>query len=469
MSLTLNFNGIVAPFQPPYQNVTIPYGAIPQSTQQLANPQAFTPPSSSPQTQILNIDGQQIIWQPQGNQTIPSYLVGKTIAQLLSDTSIKINLTRTITFSITSTTQAFQYATFNSAPSLNVYLWSKSGTSYTAAPEDLPGQFNLTSLGTSGFAGNVPYCINTTCPSSTVVLNNNAPAFIVDAVTLNSWNRCDPGAPNSCNGYDAQQLTFTYSTNVQLTIVCDSTDIGSGFCLNYCISSQDSTVACEPTFRQTCLVNTDVDGNEIILNSVPCQTFYKAFMSGVGPGSNGTVDNLFKSICSKATPTLEIYNKSPEETQKICACHLSDSFYANLQSSLTKEFPGSQLIAEVAQCLFPNCATSPYKFISFKQCPLPACVNIASITNNGTVGGSNIINQDNNCVNLSKKGGANDPSGSSGNGGGNTTTPKSWIDQHWMWIVIGVAVVIILILVIVIIAASGTKKKPQNMNYLDMV
>ena len=142
--------------------------------------------------------------------------------------------------------------------------------------------------------------------------------------------------------------------------------------------------------------------------------------------------------------------------RSICACHLNPQFYQNIQSSLNNEFPGSKLVAEPSRCLFPPCVDSSYKTNSTgKICPLPACVNIAAINNNGSItgGGARIIQSGQDCANISKPGGGNE---------GPVEDTKTWIEKHWVWVVLGISLLIVLIIVILIVIAAESNKKKKK-------
>ena len=138
-----------------------------------------------------------------------------------------------------------------------------------------------------------------------------------------------------------------------------------------------------------------------------------------------------------------------------------------MQKSIIDKFAGFAFVAEDKRCLFLPCASSAFTTPDIgKRCALPGCINIADITNEGTITGNAKIIQGDQCANIESRtgppgaSGATGAAGSNGSNGGNGQ-PKSFWEKHWLWVVLGVGILIVLIIVILIIIAaeSGNKKK----------
>lgn len=400
----------------------------------------------------------QIIW----DGVVPSTFNGITIAQL-ANLGINFNIKIDYDYIITSGTQEF---TCTNTPTINLAVFSTNNANnntilsfYTNMVSSIIG--NQCNYCTSGACisctGNLPY-VDPTNPNNTPSFKftedfnttigniNLSETFLT--VQVNPWNN------GICDNQPVTGFGMIVNANITLSLSCNTpTELESGFCLEFC-TELSNQVACYPTYREYCL--SGANENLTIFGSTGCYQFFQDYIKDTGP--NSEIDTLLTGACSQKISGLEAFNSETETVQNICACHLNPQFYNNIRTSLNNQIPGSKLIAEPAPCLFTPCVDSNFKSdVTGKICPLPACVNVASITNNGTVSGNNTITQSANCADISAPGSANNPSGG---GGGNTTT-KTWWEQHWLWVILGIGLLIVLIIVIlVIIAAEGDKKKP---------
>jgi len=448
--MNFTFTGSIKPYTL-WQNATIP------TAQGSPPPQIVTNGKIVP----YNPDDMVIVWNTPNVGKIPTVLNSITVNELKALNIPASLFTRTFTFQITS---GIQFSENTGNPNINLGAWGilPGGNRGNIFTTDIPTN---NPLGTSDPAADIPYCNPTIgCPSYTIDISDSDVS--INTIQAIPWNNC--GAI-SCQNYEVDQFGMTASMTITLSVTCiaelnlpDSLD--TGFCYKYCSENQP---LCKQSYQDFCFTPVSgatgaigATGTTNIFNSMGCYNFFADYIQNFGP--DGQIDTLLTPICIARFPGVEKFQASTNQyEQNICACHLNPQIYTNLQTSLENKFPGSQLISEPAACLFPVCVTSPYKSQNTeKTCPVPACVNIASITNNGQVGGNNIINQGvTGCANISAPGSGNNPPS---NGGGNTT-PKSWWEQHWLWVILGIGLLVILIIVILIILAAegGNKKKPK--------
>lgn len=291
-----------------------------------------------------------------------------------------------------------------------------------------------------------------------IVTNTDTTGTIVPGgVQVRSWNDYGVGGtdPTPTTG-----ATMQLKMNVTLQIVCNTSNITSGICFNVCDTTRNFG-NCVDTFTEACFDSVNRDNQAFIFTDAGCQLFFQDYLkSDGGPGPTAPLDAKFGQICSNLFPgvNLEPYRNAPPIQQEICACHLDPQIYINLQQSLEKDFPGSQLAAENKVCLFPECASSNYPSQgSGKVCPIPACFELASINNQGQVSGGLTVKQD--CQKFLPPGSAHSP----GNNGGVVQETKSWLEKNWVWVAIGVGLAIVLIIIVIILASSGKKKTPSPM------
>jgi len=283
------------------------------------------------------------------------------------------------------------------------------------------------------------------------VFNRFDTSSLIESMAVYPWLNTGSAPNPSINGF-----TLNLVITVKIDLICSEGGLVSGTCLSTC-SEQEYQSLCFSAYNQYCLVETDTNNKLNVFGATGCYQFFSQYIQDTGPSA--ALDTALTQACSSITGVDSLINSSTT-TQNVCACHLNSTIYTNLQNDLDKEFPGSQLVDVPAACLFPICVTSGLKSMSTtKVCPVPACINIASINNNGTVtGGSETINQNiPNCVNLARKGSAD------GNGNGNgTTEEKSWIEKHWIWLVIGIGLLVGLIIIILVVLAGEANKKKKT-------
>jgi hypothetical protein len=396
-----------------------------------------------------NPSSQNIIW----SGVVPNSLNNITLDKILSlSVDSNFSIKTDFTFAVTSGSQT---TACSGGAKLDFGIFTSGGSTLLVNTD-------IAALGP------IPSCVCTMFYPS----NGQFPTYIYSPESITSQS----SIPNydikaiawnqnfDCDNYAASNMTIIVTMKVTLTVTCDNTaEINSTFCSNFCTQNATNLDLCKNQYIDFCLVQKDVNGDINIFTNDACQTFIKDYIGTNGPKAE--IDNPLTAACSQKISGLTAFNSSSKTIQNICACHLNPQFYDNIRTSLNNQIPGSKLIAEPAPCLFTPCVDSDFKSdISGKPCPLPACVNIASITNDGTVSGNNTITQSANCADISAPGSANNPTGGGGSGGGGSggdTTNKSWWEQHWLWLVLGIGLLVVLIIVIlIIIAAEGGKKKP---------
>ena len=307
---------------------------------------------------------------------------------------------------------------------------------------------------TTNIAANEPgnYCpVGTVCPGFTLTLptteSGDTTPYTLQALP---WSR------------DVTSFTLSAQLFVSVTVTCETLeDLESGFCFNYC-KDQNPVIQnqCLPVYEKNCLIDKNSEGNLKsnlnIFTSEACQSFISQNIQNIGPNSD--IDNALDAACKTNFVGFVDLEAQPAAIVEICACHMNPTLYDELRKSILDEFPQFAAIAEKERCLYPKCVDSPYTTVNIgKQCMVPKCINIADITNKGTIKGGTQIIQSAECANL-------DSGGGNGNGNGNgDTTPNSWIDRHWVWIVVGVGILVVLIIaILIILAGENNKKKPPQ-------
>lgn len=402
-----------------------------------------------------------IVWNSTTNEPIPQYLQGQTVNEIrdnITNGNIPGTMIYTIDFNITS---GYQPYFAGSIPSLTINLYYTDGNGVFLGPTP---SFVMTSetntSGGSDLTYGAPYCA-AQCPSKTL-LETEVP-LKTNYITATAFNQC--ATPGTCNAYEAQNVTLVMTVNVTLTITCEAgsqLDNVNGFCYNYCISNitTKNLQDCYSEYRNYCLVNNTDPSNINIFNNQTCLLFFKNYFGQIGP--NATTDNDLEIPCSAKFPfpSIDAYNKEVNQNiVDICACHLPKQNYVNLRNSLVEQFPGFQYDPEDERCLFPPCSSSSFLTTKIgKVCVVPACINLASVTNNGDLDNSKVtINQSADCANAVK---GKFPAGGGGSGGSGSTT-EFWDKYKW-WIIIGGIVLVVLIIIIIIIAITTGKSTPQK-------
>ena len=421
-------------------------------TENLWNNETINPPSGEPnpqtgfpqgsgETRTFNPFNQAITW----NSDIPTNFQNLSINQI-AQLDINYRFIINYVFAVKGL-QGFQCS---DAPNLNMNIYRPDNNlilTYNFETLNPPG-------GTRG--GSSQYCKDTACPTFNTgeqFTKENFPTPEAYDIQLAPWNN------GKCGNQSVVNLIFETVTNITLIVSCSTEEeLDSQFCSSFCTFNQDNLKACYPAYREFCLVNTSDPANINIFTNTNCVEFFEDYISQVG--TNATIDNDLENACTAKFPfpSIDTYDNANRTVRNICACHLPVEVYDNLQASLVAEFPGFQYVDENERCLFPTCASSNFLTQSIgKACRLPACINIASVTNDGTIKGGVNIKQSNECINASKQ-------------TGNKSLPgeaKSWIENNWIWIVLGIGILIVLIIIIIIISNSGKKKKkiiPKNFN-----
>ena len=415
--------------------------------------------ASSTDSKNYGIFTEKISWQ----SSVPPSLQNLTINQI-TNSDITFRFEIDYVFTVKSGSQVFECSATTSL-NMNFYKINRNSVN----PPVLITNHNFPSLQQAGGgslqAGTNQYCISNTCPTfsyNTIVNKESIEQDLNSGIIPGSFS-IELGPNNStCSQYGITNLTFEITANISLFVTCQtSTELESDFCFNYCTFNEDNLKTCYPQYRNYCLINPSSSGDINIFTNENCQNFFKDYFSTVLP--NSTTDNDLTIACSKKfpMPSLDVYDNATNVEKNICACHLPVEFYDNLQKSLIAEFPGFQFDPEDKRCLFPPCPSSNYLTQKIgKACTLPACINLAAVTNNGTIKGGINLKQNNACVNAAN--------GKFGDGNGDRGFPeeaKTWIENHWVWLVLGISILVILIIVILIVLAGdgnkNNKKKKQ--------
>ena len=381
------------------------------------------------------------------DSSLPAQLQNLTFNQIKELNIPNLRTNRTLTF-IVSGKQSDGGGLLSGKQNVNIQLWQGEEGSLSTIDNS-----NIQSTNGSNYCDPPGFNPNN-CPKW--VYNLPSIDVSVSVVQVVPWN--DGTGPNQ--GVD--DFSMSAQMTVTLTLECSSEfGLNSQICFETCTFNQDNLKTCYPSYRDYCLVNTLNPADINIFTNQNCINFFEDYIGQLG--TNATIDNDLENACSKKFPfpSIDAYDNANSNVQNICACHLPVEIYNNLQETLVAEFPGFQFVGEDKRCLFPTCASSNFLTQEIgKACKVPACINLASVTNNGTLKGGVNIKQTNDCQKIASQ------------------TAKieekvvSWIEKYWIWIVLDIAVLIVLIIIIIVISnAEGNKKKKKikipNLNSTD--
>jgi hypothetical protein len=126
------------------------------------------------------------------------------------------------------------------------------------------------------------------------------------------------------------------------------------------------------------------------------QGCYNYFSNTISSGK-GTeqMSRVMQDYCSRNLAGKSLADFLPGSTldpkdQAVCACNMPSSMYSTMRSSVTGLDPRVATLPTADMCLFGPCASSQFKPISSKGCPLPNCLQIININNSNFVGEVNI-------------------------------------------------------------------------------
>lgn len=397
-------------------------------------------------TAQYNPDNQIITWNPPSSGTVPAFLQGLTFKQLIALLGTNIIVDRNITLTATNGNQS---SIASSEPRIFMELFANNAG--FSSGDLLNQEFRVNCCN----PGSYQYVYNGVAIPLVLPVSENT-SISVDSIKAYPWN-------NGGTNQSAYSVNITAQMSVTFTIICTSTpgalntsNLETGFCLNFCRDNISNMNVCFPQFNNYCF--TETGGTPVIFEnggSNGCNTFFTTYLGSQGPGPNAALDTNLNKACGNID-TLDEFNAESQNIQTICACHINQEFYNNLLTSI-RQLPGGSLIDLPAQCLFPPCVNSVYKpDLTGKVCPSIPCVQITEINNNGDIGGGATINQS--CITSGGGGGG----GGGGSGGGTSTTPKSFWDRNWPWIVglIGFLLVFLIVIIIIIVSDNSSKKPP---------
>lgn len=388
---------------------------------------------------------------------VPSSLLGQSVSTIFSSPSFSnFQISRSLLLTVTSGIQQsedfgkpllhlyFQYdnGTIDNGFDIDSLEWNSAPCQTGFGPRESGYLYPLNNVNPTGTL-NLPLITSTTTVSS--------PFSRLTALQVIPWNECNQCTTVNfdCENRDVNNFTMTAVMTVTISFSCEGANLENGFCLQYC-SDAANQESCKDNYINFCLLEKNSNNEINIFSSAGCQDFFEDYIANSGPKSE--IDNPLNVACQLKFPGFDSFAASGDPNlQKVCACHLADSLYANLKASIIKDFPGFAFVAENQNCLFLPCASTVFTTVNIgKRCALPGCINIASITNNGDIKGNTKIIQSDQCI---------DASNQTGNNSGVGGNILSWWDKHLIWVLLGVGILIVLIIVILIIIASESGKK----------
>jgi hypothetical protein len=398
-----------------------------------------TPPPFQPNGNVLQLN---TYFNPRSllvkwNTPLLTGSINQVIA-LNSFKNLPFRFTLNYVFTVTSGTQYYQTGRNE------VFLLYPSGTTRLLTPFLLAG----VDTGYGILDGFTVYTNKPSFPFSEIIEPSTSPNTSVGGVQLIAYNTYGGAANQPITGYNLQM-----TMNVTLEIFCMDANLSSGFCLNYCQAPTNlSGQSCFDAYRDLCFNKNNSNGEPNITTITGCQDYFGQYIQQVNPVAE--IDRDLLTYCAKYTGGEELKNSNNKVDIELCACHLNQTFYDNLQKSLFDRVPAYRVVAEDSRCLFPTCVSSDFKTVATgSKCLLPNCLNVVDITNSGTIDGPVTVSQDSKCASV------NGGTGTNPTPNPNNPADKSWWDKYWIWIVLGGGLLIVLIIIIIIIVASESKKK----------
>jgi hypothetical protein len=199
--------------------------------------------------------------------------------------------------------------------------------------------------------------------------------------------------------YAAHQMSWQIHYTVTVVQDCNIGNITTQICQDLCISSLSE--ACYVNYNTYCL-----QGDPSLIATPTCKTFFTKWIAAHGSDEN--IDTQARKYCSARydgfADLLEHSPKIPDSERlldiPICACNLvakpgpdpgGTVLYSNYFNSIVAQFPGFGVFGASIQqkCLVPACASATFKpaGVGPGGCSVPQCINLISITNDGTVNG----------------------------------------------------------------------------------
>jgi hypothetical protein len=355
-----------------------------------------------------------------GTGPVPPSLSNTTIADLRKNPLFKIS------YSVNIVIKGSQYFDFGSTPITNLSISYSNNLfpkSYAA------GNCNGSSYGTCY------YDVNDTFPFP----------GLARTLDVSVYNSC-----NGCPSHNASDYTLDFTFIVHLDINCTGNNLDNSFCVDYCRTNPKD---CLTNVIDYCFSYTNNDPTTMVIaQQNPEGQVCRDFVQANGPAV--PFDNGLTTYCAakyKGKGFGDLFNdKNNIPDIDLCACHMPEDQYIAFTQELSKNYVGFNLDTTPAPCLVPQCAAGKFKSeVTKAVCPIPACLNIATFTNNGSFDNSNVtINQtDSGCTGIKPKTTPTPP-----------TPPPS---LTWLWIVIAIiaAVFILIVIIVLIIIYSRNKKK----------
>ena len=398
----------------------------------------------------INFNNKIIIWE----SDVPPFITGKTLTQLYALNISPITYSLNGIFGIEAGSKGGTEE--EGIPTINVSLLASNRKPVIPSFDIetlVQGDFSDVDCGPGdGPNGTgppcIPFCINdvSPCPKSLQILT---PAILssIKILQLIPWNPCPIGA---CYNRDASGVTFSITINISLVITCGGDNLNSGFCKAYCYKSgsvpKENFNVCLQPYISYCFASDNLIGKVDGTGSPvgPCYGFFDEFInSKTGPGINITINTKLSEYCKKYKGINDLITNGNSTDQDLCGCNLNPTQYTNLENSIFAAFPNYANVTGISSpCLLPQCISSPL-IHSKDPCPLPACVVITEINNEGSIVGNINTTGNAKCANITGNGG--NPSS------GGTDNETFWDKYKWIIIIGSIFILIMLIGVFVAI------------------
>lgn len=209
--------------------------------------------------------------------------------------------------------------------------------------------------------------------------------------------------------YAAHQMYWQIHYTITVIRDCTIGNITNQICQDLCLASLSES--CYVNYNTYCL-----QGDPKKIAEPVCKDFFTKWIAV--KGSDNNIDNQARRYCSAKYDGFSdlFYGKSGIPNAErlkdvpICACNLEAKpgpdpegtvLYNNFFNALAAQYPGFGVFGASIQqkCLVPQCASAAFKpaGVGPGGCSVPQCIDLVTVTNNGTINGNVTIDSSTSC------------------------------------------------------------------------
>jgi len=313
---------------------------------------------------------------------------------------------------------------------------------------------------------NYTFCDGNVCPSSSFI---DITSFKDGVMLLTLVQEIE----RSNDKYAITDFTLDMEIKVTLEVECGGADLEMGFCKAFC---RENISQCFEPYKNYCLTPTSngVYSTIRIGSNTSCQDYFKQYVKNISPDPD--LDRALNAYCISKKYDLGSLNALGKLNENgdaislnpdyyLCGCHMPQQQYNKYAESLQEAFPNVNLGSIKPQCFYTPCVVGIGSTQTGKVCPVPQCLNIVGITNNGTFDRSTInVSDKSTCKSvlgekssgtainpLGPKPSGNDPPDPSDTQDPSDPKDQSFWDKYKIWIIVGGVALLLLIIIMIVI------------------